>query len=190
MSRGQRPLDGPGVGGGCGKEEGAQRGRDGWILAREGRRGMKSPRWAAPQQPGWGWAPCAPPTVWPGPHPTPGVPPPSWLDSTLASALQLEARPVLPEPKKARQGAEKRPGVRERPTPPRPGPGVARGYAERGAPDGGQKMRGRSPSQGPREGGGAGGHTALGRAPRGPAAASGASSPSFPAAPASPPTRG
>ena len=70
---------------------------------------MKSPRWAASQQPGLGWAPCAPPTVWPGPHPIPGVPPPSWQDSTLASALQLEARPVLPEPKKAGQGAERRP---------------------------------------------------------------------------------
>lgn len=44
-------------------------------------------------------------------------------------------------------------------------------------------MRGRSPSQGPREGGGAGGHTAPGWAPRGPAAESVSPLPGLPCGP-------
>lgn len=60
---------------------------------------------------------------------------------------------------------------------------MARGFAERGAREGGLKTRGRSPSQGPREGGGAGGHTAPGWAPRGPAAASVSPLPGLPCGP-------
>lgn len=101
-----------GHGGACGKEEGAQRGREGWILEREGRRGMKSPCWApapAPLQPWVGVGSQRAPLEPPRPHPIPGVPPPNWQHSPPASARQLEARSVVPASKKAGKGAKSRP---------------------------------------------------------------------------------
>lgn len=92
----------------------------------------------------------------------------------LHSGLRPAARGRVGPP--CARGSEPRsrgptPG-RKGPMPPGSGRGVAGGFAERGAREGGLKMRERSPSQGSREGGGPGGHTAPGCAPRGPATAS------------------
>lgn len=87
-----------GVGGGCGKKEGAQQGWDGWrwIPARAGKRGMKS---SPPRPPlrslGGGRLLRAPQPCGPGLTQSRGVAPPGCRDSTLASAQQLEAGSVL-----------------------------------------------------------------------------------------------
>ena len=60
---------------------------------------------------------------------------------------------------------------RRGPVPPGAQPGMAGGFAERSARDGGQKMQGHNPSRGPSESGGARSHTELGWVSSGPAVA-------------------
>lgn len=118
-----------GQGGGCGKEEEAQRGRGGWLPASEGRRWMKSPRWASAPAP----LPARPPQYCSGltqsrgvPFPLSAVPLPAGC-TLLHSASPLEARPALPAPRKTGKGAPTRGVVKG----PREG-GSARGHTAPG----------------------------------------------------------
>lgn len=122
-----------GRGGGCGKEEEAQRGRGGWIPASEGRRWMKSPRWASAPAP----LPARPPQYCSGLTQSRGSPSHSLLSPsqlvTHYCSLRLAARgPAGPPCAQENGQGRSDPGGRE---------GAQRGWKRSRSPSAGLRFQ-------------------------------------------------